>query len=96
MKKTFILSCLFASLFTSALADGKLTPTSSVTMTDDNYPGLTVMAALRTVGLWTPLMGYTEEKAIPSHHHHRPSQSRGRGHRRCHPKFRYGRQVPKG
>jgi hypothetical protein len=62
MKKTFILSCLFASLFTSALADGKLTPTSSVTMTDDNYPGLTVKAALRTVGLWTPLMGYTEEK----------------------------------
>ena len=62
MKKTLILSCLFASLFTSASADGKLTPTSSVRMTDDNYPGLTVMSALRTVGLWTPFYGYTEEK----------------------------------
>lgn len=62
MKKTFILSCLFASLFTSASADGKLTPNDSVRMTDANYPGLTVCASLRTVGLWTPYMGYTKEQ----------------------------------
>ena len=62
MKKTLILSCLFASLFTSASADGKLTPNDSVRMTDANYPGLTIIAALRTVGLWTPYMGFTKEQ----------------------------------
>ena len=62
MKKTLILSCLFASLFTSASADGKLTPNDSVRMTDANYPGLTIIAALRTTGLWTPYMGFTKEQ----------------------------------
>ncbi|MBR2237365.1 MAG: hypothetical protein IJ887_05760 [Prevotella sp.] len=62
MKKTFILSCLFAFLFTSASADGKLTPNDSVRMTDANYPGLTIIAALRTTGLWTPYMGFTKEQ----------------------------------